>query len=176
MQTTMRLSDFVDHDLLQDLQNAAAAFFRMPMAIVDPQGYPVTVPSKPDAPAEHRDAPRPVHVLAHADVPAAAVMIFVKGVWLGQWLIGGASPLAVQPDAQTLVFMPMGTRRRTSGTLGFGLHAIRDWPPEALTRFWDIARTVGENINRNYAVRKRCVTLRGGAFYERPRQRHGIAL
>lgn len=143
MKTTMHLPDFFDRNLLQTLQNTFALLAGTTVAAVDPQGILITIPSDGRSPHENVN---PAMAAERTELSPAAVMVYSADAWIGQWIIGGARPLAASPDVRSLIFMPMETDGAVAGFLGFDRQTLRDWQPETLALFWELGTALAENL------------------------------
>lgn len=153
MKTPMRLLDCIDPALLQDLQNSLAESLGTSVSITDPHGNRLTAPGKryaARAPGIPRQPPAAnAEHFAIPELPPAAVLICTADACLGQWLIGNTPWRDDPPDMQSRVFVPVKKGRTTVAFLGFEAQTIRDWPPEALERFMDIAGVLTAKFGEN---------------------------
>jgi hypothetical protein len=151
MKTTMHLPDCFDRNLLQTLQNAFAKLIGTTVAVVDPWGVPITIPSGLPAPRENA-------CFANAEgremLSPAVVMVYSNDACLGQWLVGGAAPKPFPADALSHIFIPMQIEERVVGFLGFDRQTVRDWPPQAMARFRDLGMALAEHLDRQNAAGK----------------------
>lgn len=172
MKTTMHLLDTIDRNLLQNLQNAFAKLIGATVAAVEPYGSPITAPSVYAAP---KDAAKSAPAGDPPEVAPAAVMVYSRDAWIGQWLVGAARPLTAPPDVRSLIFIPIETDRVRIGFLGFDRQTVRDWQPETLARFWDLGKALAENLGWKKTVGKDGgVPSRFGPVYGKPAPRQSI--
>ena len=149
METTMRLLDRIDRNLLQGLQNAFAASIWTAVALADPGGNPITAPCMHGPSCGLDLAGKSAVADACPGISPATVMIFSADTCLGQWVIGGTAPRSAPPAVHALIFMPMETAGEGFGAFGLEPETIRDWPPDALTQLGNLARMMAERLAEN---------------------------
>lgn len=173
MNMPLHLHDCIDFALLQDLQDALASSIGTTVVFADSRGVPITAPSGWNTSRKHKgadtwDIAAETGQPLHPEVSPAAVMLFVAGSHIGQWLVGGVLPQADPPDVQTCVFMPVSVRRKRVGCMGFDQQTVRDWPPEAFAYFGNLAKALAENIHENTGGKKWRPSPRFAPVYESP--------
>lgn len=150
METTMRLLDRITPALLQDLQNSFAESMGTTMVFTDPQGTPITTPSRRSAPQHSHEPEQPAAhgagLFSPPEVCPVAVMIFTEEACLGQWIIGDAPPQTVQPDICSLIFMPLEADQEIVGFLGIAPGIMHHWPPEMLSHLWRLSKVLARKL------------------------------